>query len=363
MSTAVAPPQNGVSTKKPSTLKEWLKSDTLKAEIAQALPKHLSPERFMRIALTALTRTPKLAECDQASFFKALLDLSQYGIEPDGRRAHLIPFWNSKRNCNEVQLIVDYKGIAELIMRSGLISNLHADVVCDNDEFEYDRGFITKHIIDFRKPRGDIYAVYCVCRMKDGTEKCDVMSKADVDKIQARSKSGRNGPWVTDWAEMAKKTVFKRLSKWLPWSPEIRDAIEHGEEDEYQANIETSRIIETTGATRSDELAAMLAASDSSNNESQSDDTNSAGNADQSADQSGEQSNEPEKTEQKPGETTSEPQESEAAKAIRAAITKATKEKCEDLLQQLMSIKSQIQMTEYEAVRGEIAARLREVRK
>ena len=71
-----------------------------------------TPDRFIRIALTALTRTPKLTTCDHGSFFQALLDLSQLGLEPDGRRAHLIPFRNNKRNCVECQLIIDYKGLA-----------------------------------------------------------------------------------------------------------------------------------------------------------------------------------------------------------------------------------------------------------
>lgn len=202
------------------TIKERLTSPKLRDEIAKALPKHLTPDRMLRTTLTCLTRTPKLAQCDQHSFFAALMTLSQLGLEPDGRRAHLIPYGQT---C---QLIVDYKGIVELVMRSGLVSNLHADVVCDRDEFEFDRGQLAKHKINFREPRGDVYAAYALCRFRDGSEKSEVMTRDEVEAIRKRSKAGNNGPWVSDWNEMAKKTVFRRLSKWLPLSAEIRDAVE-----------------------------------------------------------------------------------------------------------------------------------------
>ena len=95
--------------KKPLTLRQHLSSPSFSAEVSKALPKHLTPDRFLRVALTALTKTPKLADCDQASFFSALLTLSQFGLEPDGRRAHLIPFDNKKRGVLECQLIIDFK--------------------------------------------------------------------------------------------------------------------------------------------------------------------------------------------------------------------------------------------------------------
>ncbi|MFA5130650.1 MAG: recombinase RecT [Patescibacteria group bacterium] len=202
------------------TVRQLIEGDAFKAQIAKALPKHLTPDRFIRVAITALTKTPKLTQCTQASLFNCLLNCSQLGIEPDGRRAHLIPYGD------QCQLIIDYKGICELVMRSGIVSNVHADVICENDVFEHDRGAITVHKIDFRKPRGAVYAVYSICRFKDGTEKAEVMTREEVEAIRKRSKAGAAGPWVTDWNEMAKKTVFRRLSKWLPLSAEYRDALE-----------------------------------------------------------------------------------------------------------------------------------------
>lgn len=207
-------------------LRGMLEGDQFKLQVAKALPKHLTPDRFIRVACTALMKTPLLAECDKPSFFNALLSLSQLGIEPDGRRAHLIPFRNNKRGVVECQLIIDYKGLVELAMRSGTISNLHADVVCENDEFAFDRGQVVKHVIDFKNPRGNVYAVYAIAKFKDGSEKAEAMSVAEVESIRSRSRAGQSGPWVTDWNEMAKKTAFRRLSKWLPLSPEYRDSLD-----------------------------------------------------------------------------------------------------------------------------------------
>jgi recombination protein RecT len=234
---------------KPATLTDIVASNGFKTQLAMVLPKHLTPERFARIAVTCMRKVPKLQQCTQESLLGCLMTLSQYGLEPDGRRAHLIPFENRKAGTVECTLIIDYKGLAELVLRSGLVSYLHADVVCDGDVFEYNLGRIVSHVPwflrrDKDKPSepGEVYAVYATVVNKDGTSKSEVLSRKEVDAIRARSKSGSSGPWVTDWAEMAKKTAFKRLSKWLVLSAEFRDASES--EDEAD-------VIETTAVDRS----------------------------------------------------------------------------------------------------------------
>lgn len=219
---------------KQADIKTLLSGDKFKDAISSILPKHLTAERMARVAISALTRVPKLAQCDQASFFGCMMSLSQLGLEPDGRRAHLIPYGT------QCTLIIDYKGLVELIMRTGNVSNIHADIICQNDVFEYDCGEVKKHVIDFRKDRGEMYAVYCIITFKDGTKKAEVMSKADVDKIQKRSRAGTSGPWITDYPEMAKKTVFKRCSKWIQLSSEVVDAIKKDDE-EYDINLHDNK--------------------------------------------------------------------------------------------------------------------------
>ncbi len=216
--------QNTEIAKKPQGLKEIINSDAMREQFRLALPKHLSPERFARVAITALTRTPKLADCTPTSLMKCLLDLSAMGLEPDGRRAHLIPYGT------EATLIVDYKGLVELIRRSGDIVSIRAETVCAKDEFSWTDGVVS-HSANWREDRGEVQAVYAEAVMKSGEKQSAVMTKAEVEAIRNRSRSGNNGPWKTDWSEMAKKTVVRRLSKMLPLSSEI---VRHVERDDDQ---------------------------------------------------------------------------------------------------------------------------------
>jgi recombination protein RecT len=224
-------------------LKGLLNSDSMKQQFANALPKHLKPERFIRVATTALMRVPNLAACTPESFMKCMLDLSAWGIEPDGRRAHLIPFKNNRSGTYECTLILDWKGLAELALRSGMIGKLHADVVCENDVFGYNLGEITAHVIDFRKPRGEPYAAFALATTKDGATFVAVMSKEEIEKIRDNSQGyksaiqyNKTNPWISDPGEMWKKTAFRRLSKLLPLSAEFRDAASK-EDEEYDPQI------------------------------------------------------------------------------------------------------------------------------
>ena len=219
MSNQLAPQQ--------TSLKSIISSDAMKQQFATALPSHLSPDRFARVAITALTRTPKLQSCTQESFFKCLLDLSAMGLEPDGRRAHLIPYG---RECT---LVLDFKGLAELVRRSGDVVKIHSDVVCENDTFSHSMGDVTEHTYDISKDRGAVIAAYSQVTLKNGAVQSEIMSKAEIDAIKNKSRAGRSGPWVDHYNQMACKTVFRRLTKWLTLSPEVMDAVSAAEKTEF----------------------------------------------------------------------------------------------------------------------------------
>lgn len=226
-------------TDKASEVRQLLSSATIQTQIAKALPAICKPERFMRIAVTAITKNPKLAECTQASLMSCLLDLAQLGIEADGRRAHLIPFNRKYKEGNvwkavmDVQLIIDYKGLVELVKRGGDVVVIHADKVCKNDNFMVNMGEITKHEIDYSRDRGETYAYYAYAKMKDGSIQSEVMTKSEVDAVRQISKGKDSGPWSKHFDEMGKKTVFRRLSKWLPMLPEIAQKVEEVERMEF----------------------------------------------------------------------------------------------------------------------------------
>ena len=191
----------------------------MEAQFQMVVPQCLTSKRMVRVALSAIGRVPKLKDCTRESLLGALMTCAELGIEPDGRRAHLIPYG---KDC---KLIIDYKGLVELVRRSGQVQDVRAEIVCANDEFEWNNGQVT-HRIDFKQARGEAYAAYSFVLFKDGSESFEVMTKDEIEAIRKRSMAGKSGPWVTDWNEMAKKTVFRRHSKWLPLSAEFRDALE-----------------------------------------------------------------------------------------------------------------------------------------
>ena len=207
-------------------IRTLIASDRFKEQCAAALPKHLTADRFARVALTALTRTPKLQDCTRESLLRCLMDCSALGIEPDGRRVHLIPYGK------ECTLIIDYKGLVELVRRSGNVTSIRAEHVCENDGFDWENGIIT-HRIDWRKPRGEVQAVYAEAKLESGETQTAVMTLDEINGIRDRSqgyvyavKNGKSHPWITDWGEMAKKTPLRRLTKMLPLSADIAEAID-----------------------------------------------------------------------------------------------------------------------------------------
>lgn len=193
-------------------------------QFASVLPKIVTAERFTRVILTAMIKTPGLYDCTQESLIQSCLDCASYGLEPDGRMAHLIPY---KTTCT---LIVDYKGLVELAYRSGQVAMIQGDWVCENDEFEENLGEVIKHVIDRRKDRGEAYAVYTRVKLKNGAESFRIMSKSEVEEVRDKHSAGyRNkkssSPWTTSPRAMWLKTCFRDHSKWIPSSPELRDVL------------------------------------------------------------------------------------------------------------------------------------------
>ena len=118
------------------------------------------------------------------------------------------------------------------IRRSGDVLSLRAETVCANDEFSWSNGEI-RHEIEWRKARGEVQAVYAVAVLKSGETQSATLTFDEVENIRKRSRAGNSGPWVTDWAEMAKKTAVRRLSKMLPLSVEVASAIEQ-DDSQYE---------------------------------------------------------------------------------------------------------------------------------
>lgn len=205
----------------------------MKSGIKAALPSVMTPERFTRITLSALSSNQKLQECTPTSFLGAMMTAAQLGLEPNTPlgQAYLIPYWNNKKKCNECQFQLGYKGLIDLGYRSGDIAIIMAQVVYEKDEFYYSFGLdpLLKHV-PAMKDRGTPAFVYGLFKTKNGGYGYDVMSIEDVrNHAQKYSKSYNNGPWQTNFEEMAKKTVLKRVLKYAPLKSEFLRALAQDE--------------------------------------------------------------------------------------------------------------------------------------
>jgi recombination protein RecT len=192
-----------------------------KSQIQLALPKHLDADRMLRIVMTELRKTPKLRDCTSESLFGAVIQASQLGLEPGGALGHafLIPYGK------ECQFMVGYRGLLDLARRSGEIKSIYAQYVGKNDKFKVTLGLHPNIEHEMAEgERGELIAVYAVAHFKDGGYQFEVMLKSEIEKVRSRSKAAKNGPWITDYEEMSKKTVLKRLSKYLPVSIEAQRA-------------------------------------------------------------------------------------------------------------------------------------------
>lgn len=200
------------------TMQAYIKA--MEPAIKKALPSVITPERFTRMVLSALSSTPKLAECSPQSFLAAMMTAAQLGVEPNTAlgQAYLLPYRNHGQM--ECQFQLGYKGLIDLAYRSGEVSVIQAHTVYENDVFEYELGMDPKlRHVPAKADRGEAVAYYAMFKTKDGGYGFEVMSVDDVQRhAQRYSKSYGNGssPWRSNFDEMAKKTVLKRALKYAP---------------------------------------------------------------------------------------------------------------------------------------------------
>lgn len=226
-----AKPQAAVPAKdKPKGILTMLTGKEFKEQLAIAVPKAMNAERLVRIVLTECRKVPGLRQTTPDSFLGAVLQCAQLGLEPGSALGHcyLLPYWNSKEGVKNCQLIIGYRGMIDLARRSGQIVSICAYTVHEKDHFEWRLGLDPdiQHVPSPEADRGKMTYVYAVAKLKGGGVQFEVMSRAEVEKVRKQSKAGSSGPWVTHFDEMAKKTVIRRLFKYLPVSIEAARAVE-----------------------------------------------------------------------------------------------------------------------------------------
>jgi len=215
-----------------STVGEFFKQN--EGTIKAVIPQHMTSERILKIALGAIRTTPKLQEATSVSLFGAVVTCAQLGLEPNTPNGHayLIPFRNNAQNRTDVQVIVGYRGLIDLARRSGQIVSISAHAVYSNDEFSYEYGLDEhcKHVPAIDGDRGEITHFYAVAKLVGGGYAFEVMSRAGVEKIRDNSqnwktavkfKSTGKSIWTLHFEEMGRKTLIRRLYKYLPTSIEM----------------------------------------------------------------------------------------------------------------------------------------------
>ncbi len=224
--------------KKPKDIRDLIAGDNFRTQVAMALPKHITPDRFIRVALTALTRTPKLMECTRESLLRCMMDLSAAGLEPDGRHAHLIPYGK------ECTLVIDYKGIIAIVRRDPAVADVQCFTIRQNDSATWENGVIN-HTFQIGKPRGEVIATYTKIVWADGRVSTgEPFEKEDAERSRKSSKSGNAGPWKDHYTEMWKKSNIRRDSKMWSLMPEILDAIDK-DDDRIEERVVTGREVPT----------------------------------------------------------------------------------------------------------------------
>lgn len=216
--------------------------EAMKPQLARVLPKYLDADKMARLAINAIRLNPKLARCTAVSFLGSLMQAAQLGLEPNTTQGHcyLIPYWNKHANggngAYECQFQMGYKGMVELALRSGKVTDIWTDVVHEGDVYKMTRGTDPKLIhepVDECEENEIIAAYACADLINSDRVKFERLSRKKIDERRSRSRAANDGPWITDYEAMAKKTAIRALYPTLPKTPEMALAAAIDEAPEY----------------------------------------------------------------------------------------------------------------------------------
>jgi recombination protein RecT len=224
-----------------------LQSKSFAKQLEMALPKFFDTDRFVRSAISDFRLNTALQECSVPSVLGFYMQAAMCGLEPSSvlGQCYPVPFRNMKTGNKECQFIIGYRGMASIARRSGEVLSINAQIVHEKDEFEITYG-LEQNIIHKPYLNGDpgqMTGAYCVVKFRDGSYQFHYMRKDEIDSHRKRSKSGNFGPWVTDYEEMAKKTVFRAVFKWLPISIEETIAVNRADERSVSYNMEKANSV------------------------------------------------------------------------------------------------------------------------
>jgi len=184
---------------------------------------------LIKMAMIAASRQPKLYKCTKLSLIRALMDSAELDLDFSGQlgTGYLIPYWNKDLNSYEATFMAGWRGLRDLALRSPDVLDIEARVVYEKDDFKVEYGMhpVLEHKPYSNADRGPIKAAYMIARFRDAPDKFEWMWADELENIHQRSKSKDSGPWITDEAEMCRKSVTRRGLKWVPLTVEVQEAL------------------------------------------------------------------------------------------------------------------------------------------
>lgn len=199
--------------------------------------------RMKNAMIVAVTKDPDLLLADRASIFMAARMCASHGVVPDGVEATIQTYNTKVKDANGREVWIKkatylpmIRGIVNRVERSGKIKPFHAEVVYDGEAFTLDLSHGDRrpsHTFDpMRRGTDDkIVGAYSVARYSDGVVDCEVMPRAEIDKVMAVAKT--KNVWTGWYSEKAKVAVMKRHAKRLPLSAEDMDFILNRDEADF----------------------------------------------------------------------------------------------------------------------------------
>lgn len=231
-------------------------------ELRKVMPRHsgMTFDRFTKVTLYCIQRVPKLQLCTMESVLACIKQCAELGLEPGGvlGHAYLIPFEDKKAGTVICTLIVGYRGMIHLALRSSLVHQIEAHVVYSNDKFRVVHGLtpVLEHEPALSN-RGSPLAAYCLARLANGEKHVEVLPWEVVMKHKAKSRAAASGPWVEHEEEMARKTAVRVACKYLPQSDDLKDALNYEDDEFVDGEVVRSALPADTNAVTLDATARV----------------------------------------------------------------------------------------------------------
>ena len=206
----------------------WLEKSGPK--LLELLPGNIEQDRFLRNVSSQVKMNPAIQNCRPDTIINSIIRATHLGLDIGVLgSAWIVPYGD------QANLVIGYAGLIDLANRSGTVNAIHSGVVRKNDIYKRTEDNFSHDYDAFgtAESRGPVVGCYCLVDLKNGSRQIETMNLEDIEQVRSGSRSGNNGPWVSYFEEMAKKSVIRRALKRIKLSPEVQEAIQSSDDAEY----------------------------------------------------------------------------------------------------------------------------------